>query len=220
MPTLGYQSRDEFRDEHRGSLLREVFGPYKRDVWKRLAAEVDGRFVEGGAFHADKVVVAAGPWTVTLDTFSSGGEQPTTYTRLRAPFVNADGLRFTVFRAHVFTGIAQALGFQDIEIGDARFDPNFVIKGNNERQIRRLFANPTLRDLLHAQPHVHFTVRDDEGWFGNQFPDGVDELYFRAAGTIKDLDRLNALFDLFAETLNTLCHIGSAYEEDPGITLK
>jgi hypothetical protein len=219
MPTLGYQSRDEFRDEHRGSLLRKVFGPYKQDVWKQLAAEMGAQFVDGGLFHADKVVAAAGPWTVTLDTFSSGSEHPTTYTRLRAPFVNADGLRFTVFRAHVFTGIAKALGFQDIEIGDPRFDDLFVIRGNNERQIRRLFANPALRDLLHAQPNVHFSVRDDEGWFAARFPDGVDELYFRAAGTIKDLDRLNALFDLFAETLNTLCHIGSAYEEDPGIVL-
>jgi hypothetical protein len=220
MPTLGYQSRDEFRDENRGSLLRKVFGPYKQDVWKQLAAEIDGQFVDAGFFRADKVVAAAGPWTVTLDTFSSGGEHPTTYTRLRAPFVNADGLQFTVFRAHLFTGIAKALGFQDIEIGDARFDDLFVIKGNHERQICRLFANPALRDLLHAQPDVHFTVRDDEGWFADRFPEGVDELYFRVHGVIKDIDRLKALFDLFAETLNTLCHIGSAYEEDPGIVLK
>jgi hypothetical protein len=36
---------------------------------------------------------------------------------------------------------------------------------------------------------------------------------------IKDLDRLRALFDLFAEVLHQLCVIGSAYESDPGVRL-
>jgi hypothetical protein len=34
-------------------------------------------------------------------------------------------------------------------------------------------------------------------------------------GVIKDVDRLKSLFDLFAETLDTLCVIGSAYETPP-----
>jgi hypothetical protein len=219
MPTLGYQSRDDHRHENRGSLLRKLFGPFKTDVWKQFADEIGGRYVDSGFFRTDKVVAHAGPWTVTLDTFSDGGETPTTYTRLRAPFVNADGLHFTVYRNHLFTGLAKALGFQDIEIGDPSFDDAFVIKGNNEPQVKRLFANPAIRELLHAQPHVHFTVKDDEGWFATQFPQGVDELYFRAPAIIKDLDRLKALYDLFAETLNTLCHIGSAYEQDPGVNV-
>lgn len=63
-------------------------------------------------------------------------------------------------------------------------------------------------------------MKDDEGWFGATFPEGVDELYFQVLGVIRDLDRLKSLFDLFAEILNELCHIGSAYENDPNITLK
>jgi hypothetical protein len=37
---------------------------------------------------------------------------------------------------------------------------------------------------------------------------------------IKDIDRLKLLYELFAETLHTLCAMGSAYEDDPGVTLK
>jgi hypothetical protein len=34
-------------------------------------------------------------------------------------------------------------------------------------------------------------------------------------GIIKDLHHLRGLYDLFAEILDHLCHIGSAYEDDP-----
>ena len=51
------------------------------------------------------------------------------------------------------------------------------------------------------------------------FPQQTDELCFTALGVIKDVDRLKRLYDLFAETLHTLCHIGSAYEDDPGVTV-
>ena len=36
-------------------------------------------------------------------------------------------------------------------------------------------------------------------------------------GTMKDLDQLKRLYDLFAETLNELCRMGSAYERDPDV---
>ncbi|MNC85574.1 hypothetical protein D3C83_11830 [compost metagenome] len=85
--------------------------------------------------------------------------------------------------------------------------------------MRSLLATPRLRELVAAQPQVHLTVKDDEGWFGADFPDGVDELYFAVAGVIKDLDRLKALYELFAETLDQLVAIGSARDRDPRVTL-
>jgi hypothetical protein len=45
-------------------------------------------------------------------------------------------------------------------------------------------------------------------------------LYLQVAGVVKDVDRLKLLYELFAETLNHLCHIGSAYEDDPKLALK
>jgi hypothetical protein len=47
----------------------------------------------------------------------------------------------------------------------------------------------------------------------------VDELRFIVAGVITDIDRLKSLYELFAEALHQLCHIGSAYEDDPQLVL-
>ena len=64
-------------------------------------------------------------------------------------------------------------------------------------------------------------MKDDENrfWSGQNFPPDVDELHFQVTGVIKDVDRLKQLFALFAETLDELCRMGSAYERSPGVTL-
>ena len=199
----------------------KMFGPSRRDVWEALAREIGATFTQGTFWNGrDKVVAEVGPWQVTLDSYVvSHGQTSTRYTRMRAPYVNADGFRFSIRRRNVFDGIAEALGYFDVQVGFPEFDQAFVIKGTDEQKLCKLFSNPRLRVLLSIQQKVHLQVRDDEGWFRQTFPQGVDELAFTVVGTIKDIDRLKRLFDLFAETFHTLCHIGSAYEDDPGIVL-
>ena len=199
--------------------LRKIFGPSRKEVWKRLSDQLGAQFVEGGFARSDKVEVHVKEWVVTLDTFTvSTGKTVVVFTRMRAPYVNADNFRFNIYRKGFFTALAKAFGMQDVEVGFPEFDEAFVIKGTDESKLRALFANPTIRKLLELQPAIQLEVRDDEGWFGAHFPEGVDELRFHVAGVIKDLERLKLLFNLFAEVLNQLCHIGSAYERDPGIT--
>lgn len=196
------------------------FGPSKDDVWRQLSREIGAEFEDGGAWKGDKVRASVGPWTITLDTFTvHANNTNVTYTRLRAPYVNPEGFRFTVYRKHFFSGLGKLLGLQDIEIGDPGFDDAFIIKGTDESRVRDLFADPKLRALVQAQPQIHLTVRDSEGWFGAAFPPDVDELHFQVVGTLKDIPRLKALFDLFAAVLDRLCRIGSAYKQEPGITL-
>lgn len=77
------------------------FGPSRGEVWRRLSNEIGADFVEGGFWKGGKVQAHVGLWTVTLDTYTeSGGESSVTYTRMRAPFVNPDGFRFTVYRKY------------------------------------------------------------------------------------------------------------------------
>ena len=108
---------------------------------------------------------------------------------------------------------------QDIEVGDPEFDEAFIIKGNDESKVRDLFANPKIRQMIQDQPKIRLRVKDSEGWFGPKFPENVDELHFQVVGVIKDVERLKAFFDLFATVLDQLCRIGSAYKQEPGITL-
>jgi hypothetical protein len=220
MANLDYQRPDDARRELRSDFWFKLFGISKSEAWAALAREINARHEQGGWWKGDRVVAEVGNWQITLDTYTeSNGETSTTYTRMRAPYVNADGFRFRIYRASIFTGLGKLLGMQDLEIGDRAFDEQFVIQSNNPTKVVQFLSNPRLRGLIMAQPRMMFQVRDDEGWFGTHFPQGVDEIYFRAHGVIKDLDRLRGLFDLFGETLFQLRTVGSAHHSPPGVTL-
>ena len=217
MAELDYQRGADATREKLSRAKLKWFGPSHDEVWCVLADELCGRHERRGWLKGSRVVAVAGPWEVVLDLHQLGEH---VFTRLRAPYVNADGFRFHVFRKHLFSGVSQWLGFQDVRTGYPAFDEQFVIRGNDVGKLQRLFANPRLQTLLLAQPRVAFRVLDDhECLFGRRFPDGVDQLQFLAGGVVKDLDRLKALYDLFAETLGELCRMGSAYERDPGVRL-
>ena len=215
MTELNYQHGGEASRERRKQLRLSWFGPSRSEAWALLAREMGARH-EKHFWRGDRVVAKVGRWQIVLDTVHV---DKITYTRMRAPYANADGFRFCVFRKHFLSGLVEALGFQDVKIGDAEFDEAFVVRGNEEPKLRRLFADAGLRRWMLAQPKLKFEVRDDEGFFRPRFPEGVDELRFFVPGVIKDVDRLKGLYELFAATLQRLCEMGSAYERDPGVTL-
>lgn len=106
------------------------------------------------------------------------------------------------------------MGSQDIEVGYPGFDDNYVIQGTSEHRVRKFCENERIRELIASQPRIHLEVRDDEGWFKAQFPERVDQLYFQCHGVIKDIGRLEKLFEMVAESLHQLCHDGKVYEDD------
>jgi hypothetical protein len=204
------------------SLLRTLFGPSKEEIWQQFCAETGGRIVDGGCWKGSKVEATHGQWIVTLDTHTvSTGKSSITYTRMRAPYVNPDGFRFIIYRKGIFSDIGKWLGMQDVTVGYPEFDEAFIIKGNDEQKLRRLFSSQTIRELTDAQPEIRFSVVDDEQrfWGSSGFPPDVDELHFQVVGVIKDVERLKRLYDLFSETLDELCRMGSAYENPPDVKL-
>src|SRR5580704_16247609 len=139
------------------------FGPSKDEVWRQLSEEIGAAFVQGGVWKGNKVQVHVGPWTITLDTFAvHTPHSHVTYTRMRAPYVNPEGFRFTIYSKGVFSELGKLLGMQDIEVGDLAFDEAFIVKGNNESRVQNLFADARLRKLVQLQPTIHLEVRDSE----------------------------------------------------------
>src|SRR5271157_4618335 len=196
------------------------FGPSKDEAWWQLSQEIGAEFIEGGFWEGSKVQAHVKSWTITLDTYTvSCADGSITYTRMRAPYINPEGFRFTIYRKNLFSKLGKLLGMQDIEVGDLEFDEAFIIKGNDESKVRDLFANPKIRQMIQDQPKIWLRVKDSKGWFDPKFPEDVDELHFQVVGVIKDVERLKAFFDLFATVLDQLCRIGSAYKQEPGITL-
>lgn len=83
--------------------MRKWFGPSREDVWRELTQQIDAQYVEGSFWRGDSVEATHGAWTITLDTYTvSTGKVTMIFTRLRAPFLNPDGFRFSVARAGVF----------------------------------------------------------------------------------------------------------------------
>lgn len=202
-------------------MLRGLFGPSKAEIWSQMAADIGADYIEGGWFKGDGVVYQHGEWKLVLDTYTVRRDKSsTTYTRLRAPFVNKDGLYFKIYREGFFSSVGKFFGMDDLEIGDPFFDDSFVIKGNNHQKLIRLLSDEQLKNLIHEQPRLSLEIRDDEGWFGPDFSDGVDELYFSRVGVMRDINELKALFELFTYLLTRLVQIDSAYEDDPNVELK
>jgi hypothetical protein len=198
------------------SLLRSLFGPSKAEIWFQLSRKIDASFREGGLFQNAVVQARDGDWIITLDTHVVNKAE---FTRLRAPFVNRDGFRFSICRTGLASGFYHFLGMQDIEIGDPLFDLQFRVTANSESKVMELLGNPHIREMIRAQPRIRLQVKDDEGWFGATFPNGVDELHFEAAGVIRDVGQLESLFELFSAVLREICHLDGAYEDDVGLLM-
>ncbi|MDE3259472.1 MAG: DUF3137 domain-containing protein [Gemmatimonadota bacterium] len=207
------------------SIRRSIFGPSKDEIWRQIASDIEGEFVDGGFWGENAVTYNHGEWRIVLDTrtestYSGTMMMTVQYTRMRAPFVNKDGLYFDISLEGFLSSIGRLFGMRDIVIGDRFFDDRFLIKGNSPEKIKLLLADERIRELIRKQPKVHLRIKDDEGIFGADFPDGVDELYFECAGVIKEAEASKDLFELFCRILERLVQIDSAYEDDPKVRLK
>lgn len=196
----------------------------QEEIWQQLVNEInqENSGMTAEVHDKGKVIKAkVGEWTVTLDTVTTMvtiGHMmiPVSYTRMRAPYMNQDGLRFKVYRASWDSKLGKLFGMQDIEVGDEDFDEEFIIKATSKQKVRELLANPKIKALLSDQPELGLLeVKSDDGWFEQDFPEGVDELVFTAKGTMDNPAHLKNLFVLFGEILNQLCAIGSAYKNKP-----
>jgi hypothetical protein len=199
-------------------LFKSAFRPSKQEIWESLRQQVGGEVISGSFLRGDKLQVKSGDWAVTLDEYTQmvmAGKVfvPISHTRMRAPFPNPTGFRFSIYRASVFSPVGKLLGMQDIQVGHEEFDKDFVIKGNDEAAVKRLFGNERLRELVTAQPKFQLAIHDDEGWFGTKYPPNVDVLVFDIVETIRDVARLKGLYDIFAETLEEVSEKGLATDD-------
>jgi hypothetical protein len=140
-------------------------------------------------------------------------------TRVRAPFAGGRGFHFKLQRRDLLDALAARLRIHTSETGQADFDREFVVRSDDDGKVRRLFADQEIRRLIRSQPSVNMELRGDDGPFGATLPEGVDELVLRASGFLTDAERLRRLFALFALTLDRLCAIGSARDDEPGVSL-
>jgi len=197
-----------------------IYGPSRKEVWKQLSEEITASYIEGGYFKSPRIEYTHNIWTIYLDTYTvSTGKSNITYTRMRVPFINPKKFRFKIYKKRVFSTIGKAFGMQDIEIGYDYFDNDYIIKGNDELVLRRVFQNHKIRDLIEKQSRLLLEIKDNEGRFGPKFNDNESELYFVCIGVIKDKEKLKNLFELFVQIIDEFKMIGITINQTPEVKL-
>jgi hypothetical protein len=197
-----------------------IFGPSRKEVWKQLSEEINANYNEGSFFKSPRIEYKHNNWTIYLDNYTvSTGKSSTTYTRMRVPFINQKKFLFKIYRKGIISNIRKALGMQDIEVGYDYFDNDYIIKGNDEILLRRLFQNHNIRNLIEKQSRILLEIKDNEGKFGPKFNDNESELYFVATGVIKDKERIKNLFELFIKIIDELETIGITVNQTPEVKL-
>lgn len=195
------------------SRRRRRFRRSKREIWQQLAEQLDGDFFRSKWTKPDRVEAFHGEWVITMDNFIV---DKVVFTRIRAPYVNRDDFIFRINREHLGHRIGKVFGMKDVVVGYPEFDRDFIIQGSDERKLQMMFANPDIRELISFQPQIHLEIKREAPLFQRpKFPKDVNEVYYHVGGVLKDIDQLHDLFELFGHTLDHLCAIGTAYEDDP-----
>ena len=95
-------------DRYHSRGMLNWFGPSREEVWRQLSEAIGARFVDGGFFKSDKVEAVHEPCVVTLENYAvSTGKATIVFTRMRAPYVNPDGFRFTIYRNGLFSELGR-----------------------------------------------------------------------------------------------------------------
>jgi len=196
------------------SIIRSIFGPSKDEIWAQIAAEYNGQFRNGGFLKKDSVHIMIDDWEILLDHFSRRqGKSSKSYTRIRAPFTNADNLYFKLYKKGFFSGIAKYFGMQDIHIKNEEFDREYILKGNDEFKLTWIFDNTNVKKYLFEIDKIVLEIKENSGQFrSSTYEEGIDELYFERKGIIKDINELRSLFELFAVVLAKITELDSGYQ--------
>jgi hypothetical protein len=184
----------------------------RREVWQRVAARRGGRYLERrwsllGA-QSEAIEARVGHAIVRLDLYVvSSGKSSTTYTRARARFALGAGPRFRVYEEGFFSSLGKALGTQDLELGDPRFDAIFMVKGDDVEALRRAWTEPARHLLMSRFRH------------GRAESNG-HEVSLIVLGALLDVATLEAMLDLVGELASAGARELEALAKVPDATLE
>lgn len=118
----------------------------RRDrVWQQLATRHGGSCTPGGLFGYPSVQFTYTDTSVLVDTYSTGGRNPARYTQIHFYWPDTQ-FRLEVYPEGVFARIRKFFGMEDMQIGSADFDRQYIIHGSDPNEVRT-FLSP---HVMHA----------------------------------------------------------------------
>jgi hypothetical protein len=132
--------------------------------WRRAAERLEGEFhpAVGRLIGAKsrRIVATVDRIEVEVDHYTQrSNDTTTTYTRLRARARAPEGFRLALSRTHLFSELARALGFQDVEVGNTSFDADHVVKASDP-EAARLWLNGIVRKHILKAPEYRYQIED------------------------------------------------------------
>jgi hypothetical protein len=194
------------------NLRSSVYG--WKSVWMDLADEVKGDFIE--ETNGAKVRVPMNPWTVTFETNTKG--KP--HSRILLPYDSKADFAFEIYNRNWIADAQKKFGLQDIIVGYEDFDRDFIIKGNEENKVKKLFSSEPLREMIQLQKAVRLSIHKNGALkaFG-KVPAGVNILAFDEDDELNSFDRLVSLLELMRAIMSQLCELGVATNKDPNFQI-
>ena len=129
-----------------------------------VAGQVGGRVEAGTWLKEPGLRYTAGGVPAWLEFYSTGGKHPVLYTRLHlelaAPF------KLKIYPEGLLSRLGKKLGLQDVQVGDPRFDDEFMVKASDELRAP-MALTPDVREaiiqLRDLGKQKHIEVRLDKG---------------------------------------------------------
>lgn len=188
----------------------EKFSLIKDAAWHRILKGVGDNLLNHDYLKDKKIELDISGWVITVDSYTVAEKA---HTRLRAPYLNTENFQFKMFRKGFFSSFMKLFGMQDIEIGNEKFDANFIIQANDKEKIKKLFSDYLLREMLSNQDSILVQIKDDEGWFKDKYPEGINELYIEVPELVQDIEQLEVMFLILAKIFQYLCDISKGYHK-------
>jgi hypothetical protein len=205
------------------SVLSNIFKPETKKNWQQLASEIGAEFVYGGFWNDDKIILNYRKTKIILDTYTTGtAKNKTTYTRIKSEYISTNGFTFSISSESFFTHLIKRIGFNDIEIGDFKFDDKMYIKTYNEEKVKTFFVSPILKkevfDIVKGS-NSSLSINRAETFFFYTEGETSNPFYIILIKrrVESDIEILKSWFDLCKITLDRLIEIGEAEDANPDI---
>jgi len=133
------------------------------EAWQEAARQLDGTFAPGelGWFRDDNPVVGATVQGIAVEAsirVQGSGKNKRIYTRLTAPATAPREKELRVYTEGVFSGLARAVGFQDVPVGDPDFDQAYMVKASDEA-FARAWLNRVVRKRIAGVGDYRFELK-------------------------------------------------------------
>lgn len=120
----------------------------REKVLKVVSEQLGGIIVPGGYFKQPRLVFEHLGHPASLEFYSTGGKNPTYYTRLIFNFSSSPPFELHVYPERMFSQLGKLFGGQDIQIGDPIFDARFMIKGSAPERVNSMLTMPGVREAM------------------------------------------------------------------------